>query len=104
MISGHGLRPELIELVPRPTPLPTDMFGWLQTFVRGSWFATFDDEEAEKLMKEVEVICRPDAYWSLETPGMGIKPTEEDSATKRTSSSLQGWEVMYVRLRGVAYG
>ena len=103
LISQHGLRPGFIEIVPRPTPLPTDMLGWLQTFVRSSWFASFDDQVADKFMKEVADMCRPDAYWSIETPGMGDEPAEKDSATRRVSSPSEGWWIMYVRLRGVAY-
>lgn len=45
-------------------------------------------------MKEVVEICRVDNYWSEENPGMGIKGPDEGGES--------GWEVLYVRLRGVA--
>lgn len=31
-LESHGFRVETIELIPRPTPLPTGMAGWLETF------------------------------------------------------------------------
>jgi len=31
-LKSHGLLVERIELIPRPTRLPTDMAGWLETF------------------------------------------------------------------------
>jgi trans-aconitate methyltransferase len=33
-LEQHGFRVETIALIPRPTPLPTDMRGWLETFAR----------------------------------------------------------------------
>lgn len=87
-----------LELVPRPTPLTTDLHGWLKTFVENTFFVSYSEQEAEQLIKEIEDICRPDAYWSLENPGMGLKQENEDQ-----SLSPHGWEIMYVRLRGVAH-
>jgi hypothetical protein len=31
-LERHGFEVEYIELIPRPTLLPTDMSGWLKTF------------------------------------------------------------------------
>ncbi len=31
-LRAHGFEPERIELIPRPTPLPNGMAGWLKTF------------------------------------------------------------------------
>lgn len=31
-LEAHGFEVETIELIPRPTPLPTGMAGWLETF------------------------------------------------------------------------
>jgi SAM-dependent methyltransferase len=31
-LQSHGFVVDRIELIPRPTPLPTDMAGWLETF------------------------------------------------------------------------
>jgi hypothetical protein len=32
LLEAHGLRTDDIRLIPRPTPLPTGMAGWLETF------------------------------------------------------------------------
>lgn len=34
-LEHHGFVVQSIELIPRPTPLPTDMSGWLSTFAEG---------------------------------------------------------------------
>ncbi len=34
-LAAHGFVVDRIELIPRPTPLPTDMAGWLETFGGG---------------------------------------------------------------------
>jgi len=100
LLRLHGMIPGDIKLVPRPTPLPSDLRDWLNTFVRGTFFASFGDEDTEVSLSEVEEMCRPDAYWSLDNPGMGMKPDEGIGALQE--SSTYGWEIMYVRLRGIA--
>ncbi|KAL0252968.1 hypothetical protein I308_102362 [Cryptococcus tetragattii IND107] len=94
VLQSGGLTPFDVHLVPRPTPLPTTLEGWLVTFARNSFLSSFDDNEAKSIMKEVVEICRVDNYWSEENPGMGIKGPDEGGES--------GWEVLYVRLRGVA--
>jgi len=89
------MEPGDIVLVPRPTPLPTDLLGWLQTFARNTFFASWNEEEAQKLMEEAAEICRPDNYWCNAEPGTGRKQPEGGVAD-------EGWEIMYVRLRGTA--
>jgi hypothetical protein len=94
------MTPGEIHLVPRPTPLTTDLFGWLTTFARNTFFSQFSDADANELMLEVEEMCRPDNYWSNATPGIGIKG---DAAKGVKGADPQdGWEMMYVRLRGTA--
>lgn len=93
LLTANGLQPGEVALYPRPTPLPTDIVGWVTTFARSTFFAAFSDNEANELMKEVQELCRPDAYWSVETPGRGMISTDSKS---------DGWEIMYVRLRGMA--
>jgi len=34
-LEAHGFRVDSIALIPRPTPLPTDLGGWLDTFAAG---------------------------------------------------------------------
>jgi hypothetical protein len=47
------------------------------------------------MMEETAEICRPDAYWCSTAPGAGRKLDDDRPAE-------EGWEVMYVRIRGVA--
>ncbi|ORY32189.1 S-adenosyl-L-methionine-dependent methyltransferase [Naematelia encephala] len=95
LLQNHGFTPLHVELIPRPTPLSTDLLGWLQTFARNTFLAEYDDEQAQRLLIEVADICRPDAFWSDDNPGEGVVAAE-------AGSGAQGWQVMYVRLRGVA--
>lgn len=91
------MEPGEVGLFPRPTPLPTDLVGWLTTFARKTFLSAYTQAEADTMMKEVAEICRPDAYWCTAMPGAGEKPPA--SAT----SYEEGWEVMYVRIRGVGW-
>lgn len=84
-----------VELHQRPTPLTTDLFGWLKTFARNTFFAEFPDKEANAMMQEVVESCRPDNYWCDALPGLGMKPSSADEGN-------EGWNVHYVRLRGSA--
>lgn len=47
-----------INLIPRPTPLPSDMAGWLQTF-RKPFFDQFAGEEREKVLEEAVTLLEP---------------------------------------------
>lgn len=55
--------------------------------------AKFSDEDADEVMNEVQEMCRVDSYW-LDGP-------EVDSSDNQ-GGAKEGWEVMYVRLRGLA--
>jgi hypothetical protein len=55
----HGLTVAHIALIPRPTPLPTGIRGWLELFER----ATIDrltESQREAFMQEVEDLLRPE--------------------------------------------
>ncbi|KAK4684004.1 hypothetical protein P7C73_g6201, partial [Tremellales sp. Uapishka_1] len=93
LLTAHGLTTLSLDLIPRPTPLPTDIVGWLSTFARNTFFHQFDDGKAAQLLNEVQEYCRPSSYWSTANPGCGTKGAE---------GGEDGWEIMYVRLRGVA--
>ena len=47
-----------IELIPRPTPLPTGMAGWLETFTE-SFLKPFAPAERGKVLEEVVDLLRP---------------------------------------------
>ncbi|WWD18228.1 hypothetical protein CI109_102678 [Kwoniella shandongensis] len=97
LLKSYALTPQNVQLVPRPTPLPGTLSAWLLTFARNSFLSSFSDDEANKLISQVEELCRIDNYWSEENPGAGIAPSETPKKGE------EGWEVMYVRLRGVAF-
>jgi trans-aconitate methyltransferase len=67
ILEKHGFQVETIALIPRPTPLPNGMKGWLKTFA-GPFLAPFDEschehllDEAEKLMKPI--LCDKEGNW-----------------------------------------
>ena len=75
----HGFAVRQISLTPRPTPLPTGIRGWLETFER----ATLDSiphGERESFVREVETLLRPEV---CDTQG--------------------NWTAHYVRLRFLAH-
>ncbi|PPQ99187.1 hypothetical protein CVT26_014109 [Gymnopilus dilepis] len=76
LLVTAGFEPTHISLTPRLTPLPTDMYDWLNTFARNTFLRDFSDEEASEIMREVQDRCRIDS---------------RDASGK--------WALMYVRLR-----
>ncbi|WWC68332.1 uncharacterized protein I206_102257 [Kwoniella pini CBS 10737] len=96
LLKSNGLTPGLIKLFPRPTALPTNLKGWLGTFARNSFLSNLSDQDSDEILNQVVEICRIDNYWSNENPGIGIK------SINNLSKDEEGWEVMYVRLRGSA--
>ncbi len=57
-LEAHGFAVREIALVPRPTPLPTGMAGWLETFA-GPLFATLPEGERAAAREEVVALLRP---------------------------------------------
>jgi trans-aconitate methyltransferase len=58
-LHAHGFTVKEIALIPRPTPLPTGMRGWLETFER----ATLDrlpQDRREQFIREVEHLLKPE--------------------------------------------
>lgn len=53
-----GFSVDSINLIPRPTPLPTDMSGWLSTMA-GPFFACLPPTEREAALLEVLDLLRP---------------------------------------------
>ncbi|WWC88195.1 uncharacterized protein L201_003100 [Kwoniella dendrophila CBS 6074] len=96
LLRSNGFKTDSIALVPRPTALPTNLKGWLETFARNSFLSTVSDDIANEILDQVVEICRPDNYWSNVTPGIGVKSDTE------MQKGEEGWQVMYVRLRGLA--
>jgi trans-aconitate methyltransferase len=67
-LETHGFSVTHIDLIPRPTPLPTGIRGWLETFER----ATLDripQDERESFLREVEdllkeEVCDSSGNWT----------------------------------------
>lgn len=77
-LRRHGFDVKAIDLIPRPTPLPTGMRGWLETFER----ATLDripQSEREAFLRDVEDLLR-----------------------EEVCDSFGNWTAHYVRLRFLA--
>jgi trans-aconitate methyltransferase len=58
LLGRTGFTVDRIALVPRPTPLPTGLRGWISTF-RKPFFDQFPLAEREAVLGEVEDILRP---------------------------------------------
>jgi SAM-dependent methyltransferase len=57
-LESGGFAVDSIALVPRPTPLPTGMEGWLETFT-DSFFRPLRPADREPAMREVVDLLRP---------------------------------------------
>jgi trans-aconitate methyltransferase len=79
LLEAEGFRVDYIELIPRPTPLPTDILGWLAVFAN-SFTKLFPENEQEAFLKQVMTLTAP----NLQQPD-------------------GSWSVDYVRLRFAAY-
>jgi trans-aconitate methyltransferase len=78
-LEQASFRVDYIELIPRPTPLPTDIMGWLTTFAN-SFTKLFPEHEQEAFLKHVMTLTAPNLQ-------------QADGS----------WSVDYVRLRFAAY-
>ena len=56
-LESHGFRVMQIDLIPRPTPLPTGIRGWLETFERTT-LDGISPAEREPFIAEVEDLLR----------------------------------------------
>jgi trans-aconitate methyltransferase len=67
LLEAAGFRVESIELIPRPTPLPSGMETWLNTFRNGVLDRLSPTDRAEALARTVEllrpVLCDTDGNW-----------------------------------------
>jgi hypothetical protein len=79
LLESVGFRVDTIELIPRPTPLPTDILGWLTVFA-GDFTKLFPESEQEMFLARVMDLTAP-------------KSQQADGS----------WSVDYVRLRFSAY-
>ena len=59
MLEKRGFQVTSIELIPRPTPLPGDVGGWLETFAQ-SFTAVLPSSERQPFIAEVVEALRPE--------------------------------------------
>jgi SAM-dependent methyltransferase len=57
-LEAQGFAVGSIDLIPRPTPLPSDMAGWLETFAEGI-FAGLAPQERPAARDETIALLRP---------------------------------------------
>jgi hypothetical protein len=57
-LERAGFRVDSIALIPRPTPLPGDVAGWLETFAL-DFFQGFSDEGRSEYLQEVRRVLEP---------------------------------------------
>jgi trans-aconitate methyltransferase len=57
-LEQHGFSVEQIRLIPRPTPLPSGMRGWLETFER-STLERLTEADRTLVIQEIENLLRP---------------------------------------------
>lgn len=58
LLEGAGLEIEQIVLFPRPTPLPTDMRGWMRTMAM-SYFSGCREEDVEPMLDAAISLVEP---------------------------------------------
>ena len=75
LLEDAGFRVDSIELFDRPTPLPGDVSGWLETFAQPFLHA----------------LPRPDWRWCIDEVRERLRPVLWDAE--------RGWVADYVRLR-----
>jgi trans-aconitate methyltransferase len=57
-LEQAGFRVDTIALIPRPTPLPGDIFGWLETFAQ-NFVRGFSGEARTEYLEEVRAALEP---------------------------------------------
>lgn len=58
-LERSGFRVKSIALIPRPTPLPGDISGWLETFAE-SFLSTVSPTERQAVIDEISEMLRPE--------------------------------------------
>ena len=58
LLQSHGFVVDRIALIPRPTPLPTGLKGWLVTF-RRPFFDQYTPDRRGTILDEIEDMVRP---------------------------------------------
>lgn len=69
-LEAHGFLVANIALIPRPTPLPTGIAGWLDTFAKPA-LSTLPENERAQALQDTEALLRPvlcdeDGHWTAD--------------------------------------
>jgi trans-aconitate methyltransferase len=74
-----GFNVDYIELIPRPTPLPTGMAGWLETFANPFLSGMSAEERADVVNETVELLrpalCDEQGCWTADYTRLRFKAT-----------------------------
>jgi hypothetical protein len=69
-LEAHGFAVDQIDLLPRPTPLPTDMTGWLDTLAESLFGRLPADQRSasrdEVLALLVPYLCDEQGRWTAD--------------------------------------
>lgn len=81
LLEARGFRVEEIAIIPRPTPLPGDFGGWLDTFA-DSFLASLEPEQRPKVRSEVVELAQPmlqadDGTWILDYVRLRFKAVRD---------------------------
>lgn len=81
-LTEHGFTVDRIELIPRPTPLPTGIRGWLETFER-STLDRIPESERASFMQDVEdllkeEVCDRQGNWTAHYVRLRFRATAND--------------------------
>jgi len=87
-LESAGFRVDLIELIDRPTPLPTDVAGWIES-VAHPFLAAVQPHEHNALVNEVQARVRPhlckDGEWFADYVRLrfsAVKPAKTGICTR----------------------
>jgi trans-aconitate methyltransferase len=86
-----GFRVDNIALIPRPTPLPGDIVGWLETFAL-NFIQGMSDEERSDYLQEVRTVLEPqlrgaDGIWVADYVRLRFAATKDAGKTPEEKSS-----------------
>lgn len=81
MLNAHGFTVTSMALIPRPTPLPGDVGGWLETFAQ-PYTATLPPSDRPAFIAELVEVLRPslcdkDENWTADYVRLRFSATKE---------------------------
>ncbi|MCW5698497.1 MAG: methyltransferase domain-containing protein [Rhodospirillales bacterium] len=70
LLEEGGFRAEMVDLIPRPTPLPGDIAGWLETFAE-TFLKQVPERDRDTLIAEIRSLLAPklraaDGTWTVD--------------------------------------